>query len=81
MPTFSTEQILTHGIHALAAGEGSLVVLLPGWPETAEAYRDILPALGAHHRVLVLDPPGLGDSEPSAEGYDTAQVSRTLAGA
>ena len=72
-------QTLENHIHALAGGNGSLVVLLPGWPETAEAYGDIFSSLASRHRLLVLDPPGLGDSAPSSEGYDTAHISRVLA--
>lgn len=75
------EQMLAHDIHSLAGGSGSLVVLLPGWPQTADAYGDILPMLTARHQVLALDPPGLGNSAPSPGGYDTAQISRMLANA
>ncbi len=70
---------LEHGIHAYAGGAGTQVVLLPGWPETADAYGEIFPLLAAQHSVLALDPPGLGDSAPSTTGYDTASISRTLA--
>jgi pimeloyl-ACP methyl ester carboxylesterase len=54
------------------------VVLLPGWPETAEAYAEIIPILSQHHEVWTLDPPGLGDSAPSTSGYDTQNISRIL---
>ncbi len=81
MDNSSKEQIFARDIHALSGGSGSLVVLLPGWPETGQAYSDVFPALAARHRVVVLDPPGLGDSAPSPQGYDTAQVSRMLADA
>ena len=74
-------QILSQDIHAHVGGSGTLVVLLPGWPETAEAYDDIFAALTAKHRVLALDPPGLGESAPSLQGYDTAAISRVLADA
>ena len=81
MDSSSITQVLAHDIRALTGGKGSLVVLLPGWPETAEAYCDIFPLLAARHQLLVLDPPGLGDSAPSHDGYDTAQISRMLADA
>ena len=76
-----SEQLLAHGIHTLRGGSGPLVVLLPGWPQTAEAYDDLFPMLTSQHQVLALDPPGLGESAPSLEGYDTARISRTLAAA
>ena len=81
MDNSSKEQILAHDIRALSGGSGSLVVLLPGWPETVQAYAGVFPMLAARHRVLALDPPGLGGSAPSAEGYDTAHISRMLADA
>ncbi|KAK4496439.1 hypothetical protein PRZ48_012419 [Zasmidium cellare] len=70
---------LKHGIHALTAGQGAALVLLPGWPQTAEAFAELLPHLSGHFEVWVLDPPGLGDSRPSAEGYNTKTISRILA--
>ena len=72
-------ETLEHGLHALSGGTGSTVVLLPGWPETAEAYSEVFPLLAEHHHVLAMDPPGLGESAPSANGYDTAAISRILA--
>jgi len=66
------------GIHALTGGEGSTVVLLPGWPETAEAYSEVFPSLAEQHRVFAVDPPGLGDSAPSTAGYDTGTISKIL---
>ena len=56
------------GIHAFIAGSGTPVVLLPGWPETAEAYSEVFPRLAEGHQVFALDPPGLGRSEPPSEG-------------
>ncbi|MBV9674411.1 MAG: alpha/beta hydrolase [Verrucomicrobia bacterium] len=71
-------QTLPSGIHAIAGGKGETVVLLPGWPETAKAYEEMLPLLAEHYSVLALDPPGLGDSAPSQQGYSTAAVSTVL---
>lgn len=73
-----SSKTLKHGVHALSGGAGSTVVLLSGWPETAEAYSEIFPTLAEHHRVLAVDPPGLGDSAPSGLGYDTGAISRLL---
>jgi pimeloyl-ACP methyl ester carboxylesterase len=68
-------------IHAYTGGQGSAVVLLHGWPETAEAYREVFPLLAARHSVTCMDLPGLGDSAPSSDGYDTATISRVLGNA
>ena len=77
MATWNSET-LEHGLRALRGGMGLTVVLLPGWPEIAEAYSEVFPLLAKHHRVLAIDPPGLGESAPSAKGYDTAAISRML---
>ncbi len=70
--------ILGEGIHAITAGSGTTVVLLPGWPETAEAYNQVFPALISRYRVLAVDPPGLGDSAPSVQGTDTSAIGNLL---
>lgn len=69
---------MSQGIHLYRGGEGSTVVLVPGWPETAEAYSELFPLLAPNHSILCVDPPGLGDSAPSEIGYDTGTISRTL---
>jgi pimeloyl-ACP methyl ester carboxylesterase len=76
--TVWNSEILNRGIHAFTGGEGSAVVLLSGWPETAEAYREVFPLLAKSHRVTCMDLPGLGDSAPSEHGYDTATISGIL---
>ena len=81
MSSIWKETRLEGGIHGLAAGSGTTVVLLSGWPETAEAYSEIIPQLADNHQVLALDPPGLGGSNPAKEGYDTANIAKILANA
>ena len=71
-------EMLEQRIHAFTGGEGTTVVLIPGWPETAEAYGDVFPLLAGSHRVICVDPPGLGDSAPSEAGFDTGTVSGML---
>lgn len=73
-------KILSHGVRALSGGNGGTpIILLPGWPQTAEAYSNIIPRLTPTNRVLALDPPGLGESTaPEANKYDTASISRIL---
>jgi pimeloyl-ACP methyl ester carboxylesterase len=69
---------LLHGVHAFVAGEGVPIVLLPGWPQTAEAYAEVVPYLSQRYQVWAIDPPGLGDSAPAISGYDTKSISRIL---
>ena len=75
------EITLAGGIHGFTAGAGTPVVLLSGWPETAEAYSQVFPSIGERHQVFALDAPGLGGSEPAPGGYDTASVAEVLAAA
>lgn len=78
-----TTKMLSNGINALVAGEstgGTPIVCLSGWPQTAEAYAEMMPLLAKNHRVLALDLPGLGGSAASADGHhDTKTVSGILA--
>jgi pimeloyl-ACP methyl ester carboxylesterase len=69
---------IMHGINVCVAGDGVPVVLLPGWPQTAEAYSEILPSLSQQYQVWAVDLPGLGDSAPSTKGYDTMAISQIL---
>jgi pimeloyl-ACP methyl ester carboxylesterase len=75
------ETILSGGIHGFVAGSGTPVILLPGWPETAEAYSGVFPRLADCHQIFALDPPGLGESAPAPDGYDTANVAKILSAA
>jgi pimeloyl-ACP methyl ester carboxylesterase len=54
------------------------VVLVPGWPKTAEAYSEVFRLLAKNHSVIAVDPPRPGDSTPSEAGYNTGAISRTL---
>jgi pimeloyl-ACP methyl ester carboxylesterase len=69
---------LRNGIHVYVGGDGSPVVLLPGWPESAEAYSEVFSSLSQDHQVWAVDPPGLGDSAVSTVGYDIQAISRLL---
>ena len=49
-------------LHYLEAGSGSPVVLLHGWPTSSFLWRNIMPAMAAHNRVIAPDLPGFGRS-------------------
>jgi pimeloyl-ACP methyl ester carboxylesterase len=65
-------------LHYVTAGEGEPVVLLHGWPQTWFMWRDVIPGLAAHHRVVAVDMRGLGDSSRPQTGYDTTTVSNDI---
>jgi pimeloyl-ACP methyl ester carboxylesterase len=57
-------------VHFLDAGRGEpSIVLVHGWASDGRAWAATLPALSARHRVLVVDLPGHGRSEPPERPY------------
>ncbi len=50
-------------LHCLVEGEGPLVLLLHGFPETSHAWRRQIPALAKHFRVVAPDLRGYGRSD------------------
>jgi pimeloyl-ACP methyl ester carboxylesterase len=65
-------------LHYVAAGEGPTVVLLHGWPQTWYMWRNVLPGLASHYRVIAPDLRGLGDSSRPLGGYDTRTVAQDI---
>jgi pimeloyl-ACP methyl ester carboxylesterase len=59
-------------IHYVEAGAGDdTVVLLHGFAQTSrEWYRNVIPALAKHYRVIAPDLRGAGDSDKPPSGYD-----------
>ncbi len=50
-------------------GDATNVVLVHGMAGSSRTWRDVMPALAGHHRVLALDLPGHGRSAPSSGDY------------
>ena len=56
------------------------MVLLHGWPQHWYLWRDVIPAVAPHARVIAPDFRGFGWSEVTADGYEKEQLARdTLA--
>lgn len=72
LPGFTDNFATVNGIriHYVAGGEGSPLILLPGWPETWWSYHKIMPELAKHYRVISVDMRGMGASGKPADGYD-----------
>jgi pimeloyl-ACP methyl ester carboxylesterase len=51
-------------VHHIEAGEGEPVLLLHGYPQSASCWRHQIPALAERHRVIAVDWPGFGRSDP-----------------
>ncbi|WP_187352084.1 alpha/beta fold hydrolase [Allosaccharopolyspora coralli] len=71
-------------LHYVVGGEGPPVVLLHGFPETWQAWRGVMAALRAEHRVLAVDLPAMGCSSSTAgtgqRGMDKTSLARTVHG-
>jgi haloacetate dehalogenase len=65
--------VLPNGLrmHCRIAGDGPLVILLHGWPQTGHCWRFVQPALvRAGYTVLAPDLRGYGRTDKPATGYD-----------
>jgi pimeloyl-ACP methyl ester carboxylesterase len=70
---------LTIGYREL--GDGPPVLLLHGWPTSSYLWRDVMPAIAAHNRVIAPDLPGFGVSDkPLDVRYDFAFFERAIDG-
>ncbi|MFM0504811.1 alpha/beta hydrolase [Paraburkholderia caffeinilytica] len=65
-------------MHYVEGGEGPVVVLLHGWPQTWWAWRKVMPLLAEDFRVIAIDTPGLGDSDIPSGGYDKRSLARHI---
>lgn len=63
-------------LHYLIAGEGPPLVLLHGWPVSAEMWRRVIPALAAKRTVIAPDMRGSGHSDKPPSGYDKATLAK-----
>jgi pimeloyl-ACP methyl ester carboxylesterase len=65
-------------LHTVELGEGTPVLLVPGWPQSWYAWRHVAPLLAVDRRVVIVEPRGLGDSEITPGGYDLATAASDL---
>ncbi|WP_368518548.1 alpha/beta fold hydrolase [Rhizobium sp.] len=72
LPGFRNADITVNGVklHYVIGGQGSPVVLLPGWPQTWWSWHKIMPELAKNHTVISLDIRGMGQSDKPAGGYE-----------
>lgn len=65
-------------LHYVTGGSGPPVLLIPGWPETWRAWRNIMPMLAKKFTVIAVDTRGMGESSRPTSGYDMATVAQDL---
>lgn len=57
-------------LHYAIAGAGEPVLLIHGFPQTWQEWRNVIPALAEHYTVIAPDYRGAGDSDRPQGGYD-----------
>lgn len=55
-------------IHVADAGEGPAVLLLHQTPRSWDEFREVIELLSDHYRLLAMDLPGMGASDPHNDG-------------
>jgi pimeloyl-ACP methyl ester carboxylesterase len=64
--------------HVATAGHGPPVVLLHGWPQHWYLWRDVIPLVAPHARVIAPDFRGFGWTDVPRDGYEKAQLMRDV---
>jgi pimeloyl-ACP methyl ester carboxylesterase len=79
-PAFNDGYANVNGVrlHYVAGGNGPPVLLIPGWPETWWAWRNVMPALARKFTVIAVDTRGMGESNRPTSGYDMATIAKDL---
>lgn len=62
-----------------AGGAGEPVVLLHGYPQTAQMWRKMAPQIAGEFSVVCPDLRGYGDSDKPRDGYDKRTMARDIA--
>jgi pimeloyl-ACP methyl ester carboxylesterase len=65
-------------LHAVTGGKGPPLLLVHGWPQTWYAWRLVMPALAEHYHVIAVDQRGIGLTDKSLDGYDSATLARDM---
>lgn len=65
-------------LHYIEAGEGPVLMMFPGWSQSAAMFRFQIDALSESHRVIAVDPRGHGDSDKPAHGYNAHRIAADM---
>jgi haloacetate dehalogenase len=65
-------------INLWIGGSGPPVLMLHGWPQTAQIWHRIAPRLLGQHTVVCPDLRGYGDSDKPRDGYDKKTMARDM---
>jgi pimeloyl-ACP methyl ester carboxylesterase len=64
-------------IHYRIGGKGEPLLLLHMNPRSSDEYRELMPLLALHYRVIAMDLMGFGDSDKPPRLYSVADYART----
>jgi pimeloyl-ACP methyl ester carboxylesterase len=64
--------------HVALAGEGPPVLLMHGWPQHWYLWREVIPLLAPHVRVIAPDFRGFGWTDAPSDGYTKDQLKRDM---
>ncbi|MBB3344594.1 alpha/beta hydrolase [Luteimonas sp. RC10] len=74
-----TVQVGDQTVRYLSAGAGDhAIVLLHGWPQSADAFKPILPTLAKTYRVYAPDLSGVGGSTAPRQRWDKASLATDI---
>ena len=81
LPGFSNKQEKVNNVtlHYVEGGEGPVVLLLSGWPQTWWSYHKIMPILSKKHKVIAVDIRGMGSSDKPYDGYSKKTMANDVA--
>ena len=79
VPRATTLAVDGERISYVTAGEGTAILLLHGWPQTAHAWRSVLPDLARHHCVVAPDLPGMGRSSKARQSFAKVEIADVMA--
>jgi pimeloyl-ACP methyl ester carboxylesterase len=65
-------------LHFVRGGSGPAIILLHGFPEDWYEFRLIMPLLAKRFTVIAVDLRGVGESAPSATGYEAENLAEDI---
>jgi pimeloyl-ACP methyl ester carboxylesterase len=65
-------------IHYRETGSGPPVLLYPNRPRSSVVYVRLAELLAAEHRVIIIDPPGFGASDPLTPPFEVPDLTRAV---
>lgn len=80
LPRHHTTRVNGLKMHYVSAGDGPVLVLLHGWPQTWYEWRHLIPLLAPHYRLIMPDLRGAGDSGKPLGGYDKKTMAGDIVG-